>query len=232
MLINKKQSSWLLSLTILILVSCTPTPQINPIAQTQVAQTLTAIAGAIQTQMAPTETPIPPMPTNTATQAPTDIVTQYGPTGFPEDVNPLTGVKVADPNLLNRRPVLIKVANFPATGRPHAGLSFADIVFEYYIGEGINRFMALYYGQDSSQIGPVRSGRLVDPYLTMMYGGVLGFKGADSRVYTEITSYLGDRAITGTEFTCPAICDNGDGTVISIFSDSSAFASLLTRAWH
>lgn len=211
----------------LVLTSCTQPTQINTSAQTQVAQTLTAISSDLQTQTAPTETPIPPTPTNTATIAPTDEVVSYGPTEFPNDVNPLTGMKVADPQLLNRRPVLLKVANFPASGRPHAGLSFADIVFEYYIGEGINRFMALYYGQDSAQIGPIRSGRLVDPYLTMMYGGVLGFKGADAQVYSHIVSLLGDRAITGTEFTCPAICDNGEGTVISIFGDSSAFDELL-----
>jgi hypothetical protein len=77
--------------------------------------------------------------------------------------------------LLERRPVIVKVANYPAVGRPHAGLSYADIVWEYYIGEGSNRFAALYYGQDASKIGPVRSGRLVDPELARMYQAVLAF---------------------------------------------------------
>ncbi|MHB8808355.1 MAG: DUF3048 domain-containing protein, partial [Anaerolineaceae bacterium] len=75
-------------------------------------------------------------------------------------VNPLTGLPVSDPNILNRMPVMVKVSNYPRSGRPHAGLSFADIVFDYYIGNGTNRFLAVYYGNDSSSIGPVRSGRL------------------------------------------------------------------------
>ncbi|MCJ7696704.1 MAG: DUF3048 domain-containing protein, partial [Anaerolineaceae bacterium] len=78
-------------------------------------------------------------------------------------------------------------------------------------------------------IGPIRSGRLVDPQLTLMYGGVLGFKGADAKVFSRITTLLGEWAITGTEYTCPAICDNGEGIVTSIFADSSAFKDLLAN---
>jgi len=85
---------------------------------------------------------------------------------------------VADPSLLARRPEMIKVANFPRNGRPHAGLSAADIVFDYYIGEGANRFLALFYGQDSKQVGPMRSGRYIDAELVPMYQGILGFIGA------------------------------------------------------
>jgi hypothetical protein len=54
---------------------------------------------------------------------------------------------VEDPSILDRRPVFVKVANYPVSGRPHAGLSFADMVFEYYIGTGGNRFIGLFYGQ-------------------------------------------------------------------------------------
>ena len=109
----------------------------------------------------PTATPTPPPPGG------------LRPTGFPDNVNPLTGLVVSDPELLNRRPMFIKVANFPRTGRPHAGLSYADLVFEYYIGEGANRFAAVYYGQDCPQVGPMRSGRLVDAQLAPMYRGTL-----------------------------------------------------------
>ncbi|MCJ7694648.1 MAG: DUF3048 domain-containing protein, partial [Anaerolineaceae bacterium] len=187
----------ILVLSSLILGACNPT-QVDSLAQTAVAQTLTAIAD-ITLEPEPTLTPTSePTATNTSTPEPIQEIVASGPTDFPADVNPLTGLKVADPSLLDRRPVLIKVANFPASGRPHAGLSSADIVFEYYIGEGLNRFMALYYGQDSEQIGPIRSGRLVDPQLTLMYGGVLGFKGADAKVFSRITTLLGEWAITGT----------------------------------
>ena len=160
-------------------------------------------------------------PTKTASQTPTVTPQVYGPSGYPTNVDPLTGQTVIDPNILNRRPVIIKVANFPANGRPHAGLSFADIVFEYYIGEGTNRFAALYYGQDATQVGPVRSGRRVDAQLGRMYESILGYDSADqSLVNPIIVKALGNRAISLNSFTCPAICDNGSHTVTSVFANS------------
>jgi hypothetical protein len=114
---------------------------------------------------------------------------------FPDNVNPLTGLVVDDPSRLERRPVMVKVSNFPRTGRPHAGLSFADMVFEYYIGFGMNRFMAIYLGQDCSQVGPVRSGRLVDAQLGEMYQGLLFYGDADPQVDKVIVAELGPRAL-------------------------------------
>ena len=171
--------------------------------QVAVNQTLTAF---------PTATPLPtatstPLPTATATP----VAVQYGPTNFPDNVDPLTGLTVADPSILNRRPVMIKVSNYPRSTRPHAGLSFADIVFDYYIGEGGNRFLALYYGQDSTQVGPIRSGRLVDRWLVRMYQGILGLEYAYAPVYSSIADQLGaSRMVSGTDNTCPAICANND----------------------
>jgi hypothetical protein len=149
-----------------------------------------------------------------------------GPNDFPDDVNPLTGLRVADTTLLDRRPVLVKVANYPASGRPHAGLSFADMVFEYYIGYGSNRFMALYYGQDAEKIGPIRSGRLVDPKIASLYEGILGFHGAYVTILDQIYDVLGDRALNGTAGICPAICDDGRNIVTSVFGDSTALTVL------
>jgi hypothetical protein len=114
---------------------------------------------------------------------------------FPDNVNPLTGLVVDDPSRLERRPIMVKVSNFPRTGRPHAGLSFADMVFEYYIGYGLNRFMGIYLGQDCSQVGPVRSGRLVDAQLTEMYQGLLFYANADPQVDDVLIKELGARAL-------------------------------------
>ena len=97
---------------------------------------------------------------------------------FPADVNPLTGLKVADPSLLERRPVTVKVSNFPREGRPHAGLSSADIVFDYYTGTGGDRFLAIFYGQDAEKVGPIRSGRFIDVQLVPMYQGILAMVSA------------------------------------------------------
>jgi hypothetical protein len=169
----------------------------------------------------PTETPtITPTRTRTPTVTATPVV--YGPKNFPKNVDPLTGLVVADTRILDRRPVIIKVSNFPQYGRPHSGLSYADIVFEYYIGEGTNRFAALYYGQDASKIGPVRSARLVDAQLVRLYQGILGYEGADlTQVFPTIDDALGKRAISESPNTCPALCDVGQHTIVSVFADSA-----------
>jgi outer membrane murein-binding lipoprotein Lpp len=215
----------------MILSACSTSTQIDPSAQTAVAQTLDAIVQLSQTPVntateKATATQIPPTATATATIVPTPVVEASGPNNFPANVNPLTGLTVEDVDLLDRRPVMVKVANYPAVGRPHAGLSFADIVFEYYIGAGVNRFMGLYYGQNSEKIGPVRSGRFVDPQIVSMYQGILGFWSADERVYSRILEVLGNRAITGSENTCPGFCDDGRNIVTSKFGDSAALSQI------
>ncbi len=184
-----------------------------------VAQTLTAV---------PTNTAVPTVTsTPTPSLTPTPAAVAYGPTNFPDDVDPLTGLKVSDPSILDRRPVMIKVANYPRTGRPHAGLSFADIVFDYYIGEGGNRFLALYYGQDATKVGPIRSGRLVDRFLVREYQGILGLEYAYAPVYAKILDMLGySRTISGGPNTCPAICSDGEYTVISNFANTAEMTKL------
>lgn len=215
---NKRISFFgmLLAALLLLMTGCAQnTPrELSDMEETAVVQTLTAMAPTLPP---PTETPTPTA-TNTPTPTPT-LVTSIGPDNFPADVNPLTGLQVENPNLLNRRPVIVKVANYPAVGRPHAGLSYADIVWEYYIGEGSNRFAALYYGQDGEKIGPVRSGRLVDPELARMYQAVLAFSGANQEnVLPRIYDLLGNRILT--EGNCPGLCRD-DYTVVGVFANSA-----------
>lgn len=194
-----------------------PSPDPTALAElmaTAVVQTLTA---------APSVTPLP---TSTSTATPTVTPTQqlvnYGPTNFPDNVNPLTGLEVEDPSILDRRPVMIKVAN-QLSGRPHAGLSSADIVFDYYVGNGGDRFVALYYGKDDDKIGTVRSGRMVDRFLVRMYGGILGMVSADERVLEPIMSSLGGQLVLNEH--CDqgyqAICDDGSNTETSVFANSA-----------
>lgn len=176
----------------------------------------------------------PPLPTRTAPPPPTRAPTGtpfpsatptpviLGAIDFPPDVNPLTGLKVTEASRLDRRPIMIKVSNFPRTGRPHAGLSAADLVFEYYIGEFENRFVALYYGQDATRVGPLRSGRLVDAQLASMYGAILVYGNADPRVDKVLVDQLGTRAITFDDAPCPPICGKDTHTVEGVFVDSAA----------
>ena len=200
------------------------TEQMNATMQVAVNQTMTAL---------PTATTLP---TATATSAPTLTPTpqpvQYGPTNFPANVDPLTGLTVADPSILNRRPVMVKVSNFPREGRPHAGLSKADIVFDYSTGEGANRFLALYYGQNSEQVGPIRSGRYIDQWLVSMYQGIIGMMYAWAPEYTEIVGRLGnERVINGTSNTCPAICKYDYGvSEISWFANTAELTNYFNKA--
>lgn len=141
---------------------------------------------------------------------------------FDAGVNPLTGLPVADPTLLDRRPVMVKVSNWPREGRPHAGLTSADLVFEYYIGHQMNRFLAVYYGKDDAVIGPVRSGRLVDAQLVQLYQGLLAYGDADPQVDQVLIEVLGERALAFSELPCPPMCGETTHSATGVFADSGA----------
>jgi hypothetical protein len=146
-----------------------------------------------------TNTPTPP-PTPTYTPTPIPLAPEtglpvvvpllvsgppedgYGPDVYPNYINPLTGLVVADPAMLDRRPVAVKITNYPRYVRPQAGLSKADIVFEYYMERGISRLIAVFYGQDAEKVGPVRSGRLFDEHIFRMYDSYFVYAYADVRV--------------------------------------------------
>lgn len=102
------------------------------------------------------------------------------------DINPLTGLPPADPLLLERRPLAIKISNYPRAIRPQYGLTLADQVFEYYIEWGDTRFIGVFYGNDSRQVGPVRSGRFFDEHVARMYSAFLVFNFADPREWNYL----------------------------------------------
>jgi hypothetical protein len=117
---------------------------------------------------------------------------------------------------------MVKVSNWPREGRPHAGLTSADLVFEYFIGHQMNRFLAVYYGEDADVIGPVRSGRLVDAQLGQLYQGILGYGNADPQVDEVLVGVLGDRAISFNEAPCPAMCGESTHSATGVFANSAA----------
>ncbi len=226
---TKHLTTWtVIAILAMILAACGPAG-LSEVEQagTYAAQTLTAMPSATQKSL-PTATSTPE-PTPTPTMTATPALGPVGPTDFPEGVNPLTGMYVANPENLDRRPVFVKVANYPPSGRPHAGLSAADIVFEYYIGSGSNRFMGLYYGENSDKIGPVRSGRLVDPQIVNLYQGILVFESAYVTISDKIFDVLGNRAISDARNHCPAICDDGRNIVTSVFANSEELTKLSTQ---
>ncbi len=103
-------------------------------------------------------------PTSTSTFASipsTPTSTPEPPITFPANINPLTGQPVADPSLLKVPALLISISNFPASGRPQAGLSFAPFVYEIYITEGTTRFLAAFYGEYPAPEIPATGGCVV-----------------------------------------------------------------------
>jgi hypothetical protein len=148
---------------------------------------------------------------------------------FKENVNPFTGLPVEDPSRLDRRPVMVKVSNFPRTGRPHAGLSFADIVYEYYIGYGLNRFAAFYLGTDASQVGPIRSGRLVDAQLAELYQSILVYGNADPTIDEVIVGEIGKRALAERDLPTPPRYRIGPVMETNLFTNTAEVTDYVDR---
>ena len=144
----------------LILSACNfPFSLLQPSVEEVVESETAAATEAESTEPAETATEAPTeavVPTETETPEVTEEVTPteepqasqfgtYGPTDFPEGISPLTGLP-ADPELLKLPPALISVSNFPASARPQSGLNTSPMVFEITIGEGMTRFLAMFYG--------------------------------------------------------------------------------------
>ena len=58
-----------------------------------------------------------------------------------------------------QRPLGIMVENHKEA-RPQSGLSSADVIYEAVAEGGITRFLAIFYCQNASYVGPVRSARV------------------------------------------------------------------------
>ncbi|MFZ1756295.1 MAG: DUF3048 domain-containing protein [Caldilineaceae bacterium] len=106
-----------------------------------------------------------------------------GSGGFapPGETNPLTGLPLGQ-DQRGQRPVIVCINNDFAA-RPQFGTSRADVVYEYLMeGFGITRFSAVYYGDSSSQIGPIRSARLINLSMGVLYDAGLVCSGASDAV--------------------------------------------------
>jgi hypothetical protein len=209
-------------LTSLLLVSCSsvsPTPIPDLVAPVTVPtltpfqpQPPTLVNPAVKPETPQIEPTFTPYPTKyfVAENLPTPVLVVPTPGGGIPDFsvlntnNPLTGLPVADPSLLNRRPMVIKVANSPDYIRPQSGLTLADVVYEYYIEWGDTRFIAVMYGNDSPFVGPVRSGRYFDEHIARMYNAFLMFKFADPREYSYLkNSTLNEFLVVPGNGPCP-----------------------------
>lgn len=188
--------------------------------------------------------PASPVPTETATPRPTlffPTSTTVPPIGMPgpiyvevslpPHVNPLTGLPVEDLSRLDRRPVAVKIANYPRFTRVNqSGLLNADVVYEYYIENGMTRFVAVYYGQDAEKAGPVRSGRYFDEHVMRMYHSALVFANADERVEKHLLeSDLRPLLFVRRADNCPPLCpDSSIKHYNNLFVNTAGVGPLLS----
>jgi hypothetical protein len=115
---------------------------------------------------------------------------------LPAGVSPFTGLLVEDPALLERMPAAVKISNSPIA-RPQSGLSKADVVLEHLAEGGITRFTAIFHSQDAERIGSVRSARLIDLEIPVLFDAFLVYSGAHGEVNRQIeTSDFGDRTLS------------------------------------
>jgi hypothetical protein len=119
------------------------------------------------------------------------------PTLPPVDVCPLTGEGVSDAAVLERRPLAVKISNFPPIVRPQAGLSFADVVFEHLSEAGLTRLTAIFLSKDVEKVGSIRSARLIDLEIPAMFKSMFAYSGASGGVKQKIQeSDFFDRVIS------------------------------------
>jgi hypothetical protein len=99
----------------------------------------------------------------------------------------LNGLPVADPTLLDRRVLAVKVDNHPLAS-PQSGIDQADMVIELNV-EGITRFITLWHESDVDFLGPNRSGRPTDAaLLAALNEPTFTISGAQAWVQNLITS--------------------------------------------
>lgn len=218
----------LLLLPLLSGCSPSPAPTPTPTKTLRPPATPTPLPTATPTVPPPTATPkltstLTPisvqLPTATSTSTPTPV-----PTSWP-GVCPLTGEGVSDVTVLERRPLAVKISNFPPIVRPQAGLSYADVVFEHLSEAGLTRLTAIFLCKDVEKVGSIRSARLIDLEIPAMFKAMFAYSGASGGVKQRIQkSDFFDRVIS-PDYGHPGFRNiPGEGKALehTLFSDTQA----------
>lgn len=158
----------------------TPTSTTTPTNTATPSITPTASVTALPTETAtPTQTSTP-LPTATLEPEP------IGPFSYPQGFNPLTGMPYPNQEALERRNLIVKISNFPPVVRPQTGVNSADVVYEYEAEGGVTRFAAIFRSNAPESVGSVRSARLIDLDLIIMYNGLLAYSGTSEPIQNII----------------------------------------------
>ena len=221
----------------------TKTPTLPPVSTATSVSKTSEHATPTPTQTTrPTQEATPtPVPTATATASATDTPVPVSLIEMGADISPLTGLKVDDPENLNRRPLGVKIPNFPVEARPQSGLSLADVVVEHEAEAYLTRFTAIFMSNDvSPELGPVRSIRLIDSELMPIFRSMLVTSGGHMAVKLRATE--GKLWAEGyTRVICPEEPFLGDGGTLrrvskegrryelTLYTDTKSLWNLVTE---
>lgn len=100
--------------------------------------------------------------------------------------SPLSGI-IAEKEKVDRRPVAVMFDNHPRA-RWQAGLSQAEVVYEFQVEHPYTRYMAIYLINDPKEIGPIRSSRPYFVTALLEYDPVYVRVGGSNEAYAYIKS--------------------------------------------
>jgi hypothetical protein len=222
---------WMQNRDILQTQAASAAPTLPPPNPIQPEQSLDAVEVPNATPTRRANATPTPLPSNT----PATFILPALPFDLPSNHNPYTGLIPEDASRLERRPMAVKITNFPRRVRDYQyGLSHADVAYEYYIEDWLTRFTAVFYGQDAERVGPVRSGRYIDEHITRMYQSYLVFANADDRVETHLLeSDLLQRMFVPTGLNCPPLCrDRSINDYNNFFVDTAGMTEYTRKIGH
>lgn len=171
--VNKRLFCFVLLASLCVLAAC---------ARQEATPELAQVESSPSPLPRPTFTAEPtPLPQATPTPKPT---VKPSPTAL---VSPLTGLPVANINLIKRRVLAVRIGNDPEI-RPQEGLGKADLVYEEIMeGWWDTRFTALYLESEAERIRPIRSARLSSIHIAKQYDAALVNTGASDGVRWAIS---------------------------------------------
>ena len=138
------------------------------------AATAALLTAACSSDRPPAAAPTPPAPPP-ATTAPA-----------PSPSEPSASYLTGRPGDENGPVLVVKVDNSPA-GRPHTGISAADVVYLEPVEGGVTRLAAVYSSRLPRRVGPVRSARITDLELFAQYGTLaFAYSGAQKKLEPAI----------------------------------------------
>lgn len=121
-----------------------------------------------------------------------------------DSIDPLTGLPVDSPAILDWRPLALKIAEFPRRVRPQFGLTLADNVWEHYAEGGVTRLTAIFLSQGADKLGNIRSARLRHTdFFNRFVAEETGYQGCPIMCRVESGAVSSDKLFTSA----PALWD-------------------------